>query len=115
MALSYSSRWEIAEAVRNITANVIDGDLRESFINEEVVARHLETWDCPDPDLLIRTGGELRISNFLLWQCAYSELYFSPVYWPEFREPELVEAIRDYQSRERRFGKTSKQVSNSSN
>lgn len=115
MALSYSARWEIAEAVRNITANVIDGDLRESFINEEVVARHLETWDCPDPDLLIRTGGELRISNFLLWQCAYSELYFSPVYWPEFREPELVEAIRDYQSRERRFGKTSKQVSNSSN
>lgn len=110
LALSYSSRWEIAEAARRIAREVQQGVLDMDQINEEVIANHLSTQHIPDPDLLIRTGGEYRISNFLLWQMAYAELYFTPAYWPEFRENNLYEAILDYQKRERRFGKTGEQI-----
>lgn len=104
VALSYSSRWEIAEAVRQIVAQT------PQEITEETVAQHLQTNFMPDPDLLIRTGGELRISNYLLWQIAYSELYFCDTYWPDFGEQELRKAIQSFQSRQRRFGKTEAQV-----
>jgi undecaprenyl diphosphate synthase len=110
LALSYSSRWEIAEATRQIARQVRDGQLDIQTINEDTISRHLTTKNIPDPDLLIRTGGEYRISNFLLWQLAYAELYFTPVYWPEFRANNLYEAILDFQKRERRFGKTGEQV-----
>ncbi|MDR2682721.1 MAG: isoprenyl transferase [Dysgonamonadaceae bacterium] len=110
LALSYSSRWEITEATRQIARQVRDGNLAIEAIQEETITRHLTTKNIPDPDLLIRTGGEYRISNFLLWQLAYAELYFTPVYWPEFRENNLYEAILDFQKRERRFGKTGEQV-----
>ncbi|MDE6348171.1 MAG: isoprenyl transferase [Bacteroides sp.] len=111
LALSYSSRWEITEAVRQMAAQVQRGELDPGLIDSERISRHLTTSFMPDPDLLIRTGGELRLSNYLLWQCAYSELYFCDTYWPDFREEELRKAIRDYQKRERRFGKTSEQIS----
>ena len=101
LALSYSSRWEITEAARQIADLVQKGEL---------ISRHLTTHFMPDPDLLIRSGGELRLSNYMLWQCAYSELYFCDTYWPDFREEELRKAICDYQKRERRFGKTSEQI-----
>lgn len=104
VALSYSSRWEIAEAVRQIVAEA------PAQITEETISQHLTTNFMPDPDLLIRTGGELRISNYLLWQIAYSELYFCDTYWPDFDEEELHKAIASYQSRQRRFGKTEAQV-----
>ena len=104
VALSYSSRWEIAEAVRQIVAQA------PQEITEETVAQHLQTNFMPDPDLLIRTGGELRISNYLLWQIAYSELYFCDTYWPDFSETDLQQAIASFQSRQRRFGKTEAQV-----
>ena len=104
VALSYSSRWEIAEAVRQIVAQV------PQEITEETVAQHLQTNFMPDPDLLIRTGGELRISNYLLWQIAYSELYFCDTYWPDFSEDDLRKAVESFQSRQRRFGKTGEQV-----
>ena len=109
MAMSYSSRWEITEAVRQIV-----GEVREKLddITEETISQHLCTNFMPDPDLLIRTGGELRISNYLLWQIAYSELYFCDTYWPDFDEKALHEAIISYQSRQRRFGKTEEQVEN---
>jgi len=110
LALSYSSRWEIVEAMKNISNDVYEGKLAE--ITEDTVKNYLTTKDIPDPDLLIRTGGEKRMSNFLLWQMAYSELYFTEVLWPDFREEALYEAIVDYQSRERRFGKTSEQILN---
>lgn len=110
LALSYSSRWEITEAARQIAGMVQKGELRPEQIDSEFISRHLTTHFMPDPDLLIRTGGELRLSNYMLWQCAYSELYFCDTYWPDFREEELRKAIRDYQKRERRFGKTSEQV-----
>ena len=110
LALSYSSRWEITEAVRQIAREVSEGRLRAEEITEEMVTNHLTTKGIPDPDLLIRTGGEQRISNFLLWQLSYAEFYFTEVFWPEFREEELYEAILYYQSRERRFGKTSEQL-----
>ena len=120
VALSYSSRWEIAEAVREIVAEVHDslgttkflktGGLFPKDITEETVAQHLQTRFMPDPDLLIRTGGELRISNYLLWQIAYSELYFCDTYWPDFAEADLHKAIESFQSRQRRFGKTEAQV-----
>jgi undecaprenyl diphosphate synthase len=110
LALSYSARREITEAMRQIASEVREGHLDIQTINEETIACHLETKHIPDPDLLIRTGGEYRISNFLLWQAAYAELYFTPVYWPEFRENNLYEAILDFQKRERRFGKTGEQV-----
>ena len=106
VALSYSSRWEITEAVRKIMAE------KPQEITEETISEHLNTYFMPDPDLLIRTGGELRISNYLLWQIAYSELYFCDTYWPDFDEAELHKAIVSYQSRQRRFGKTEEQVEN---
>jgi len=110
IALSYSSKWELTEATRAITGDVIEGKLKKEDITEETISQYLSTSDFPDPDLLIRTGGEQRISNFLLWQCAYAELYFTDTFWPDFGKKELFEAIIDYQGRERRFGKTSEQI-----
>lgn len=112
LALSYSSRWEIVEAVKSIAAKVAKGELKVPDIDDDVVSAHLLTAGMPDPDLLIRTAGDLRISNYLLWQIAYSELYFTPVLWPDFTQDDFLEAIIDFQSRERRFGKTSEQVTN---
>ena len=103
-------RWEITEAARQIADLVQKGELKPEQIDSELISRHLTTHFMPDPDLLIRTGGELRLSNYMLWQCAYSELYFCDTYWPDFREEELRKAICDYQKRERRFGKTSEQI-----
>jgi undecaprenyl diphosphate synthase len=110
LALSYSSRWEIVEAVKNIAEKVKCGMLDAEDIDEKVFGACLTTGNYPDPDLLIRTGGEKRISNFLLWQLSYAELYFTDLYWPDFRENEFYEAILSYQNRERRFGKTSEQI-----
>lgn len=110
LAISYSSRWEITAAVKNIATEVISGKLDLNNVDEALVSQHLTTRNIPDPDLLIRTGGEFRISNFLMWQLSYSELYFTDVYWPDFREENLYEAIVDYQKRERRFGKTGDQI-----
>jgi undecaprenyl diphosphate synthase len=110
LAFSYSSRWEITEAVRQIAREAQEGRLDPQTISEKTVSEHLATRNIPDPDLLIRTGGEYRISNFLLWQLTYAELYFTPVYWPAFRENDLYEAILDFQKRERRFGKTGEQI-----
>lgn len=110
VALSYSSRWEITEAVKHISAKVKSGELKESDITEDLISKELSTNFMPDPDLLIRTGGELRISNYLLWQIAYSELYFCDTYWPDFSEEDLHKAIESYSSRQRRFGKTEAQV-----
>ncbi|MDR0686293.1 MAG: isoprenyl transferase [Dysgonamonadaceae bacterium] len=115
LALSYSARWEITEAVRGITREVLEGTIRPENIDERMIARHLTTGDIPDPDLLIRTGGEYRISNYLLWQLAYTELYFTGTFWPDFREEELYAAILDYQRRQRRFGKTGEQIKNKNN
>ena len=127
VALSYSARWEITNAVRQIVTEVNDlelplnklrklmtGGIRAEDITEEFISEHLCTNFMPDPDLLIRTGGELRISNYLLWQIAYSELYFCDTYWPDFDEEALHKAIEDYQRRQRRFGKTEEQVENES-
>ena len=111
IALSYSSRWEIVRATRTLATKVKDGILPIEDITEEVITQHLTTDFMPDPDLLIRTGGELRISNYLLWQCAYSEFYFTNQYWPDFNEESLKNAIADYQLRQRRYGKTGEQVS----
>ncbi|MCD8210587.1 MAG: isoprenyl transferase [Prevotella sp.] len=111
IALSYSSKWEITSAVREIASKVSSKVLNPSDINEETVSQHLLTNFMPDPDLLIRTGGELRISNYLLWQIAYAELYFCDTYWPDFNEECLRQAIANYQNRQRRFGKTNAQVS----
>jgi undecaprenyl diphosphate synthase len=105
LALSYSSRWEITNAVKNICKEVSEGKLNIEDINEEIISNHLTTNSIPDPDLLIRTSGEVRISNFLLWQIAYSELYFTKKHWPEFKKENFYEAIYDFQQRERRFGK----------
>lgn len=110
VALSYSSRWEIAEAVKNIAKGVKDGSINPDDITEQTVDRHMQTCFMPDPDLLIRTGGELRISNYLLWQIAYSELYFCDTFWPDFDEEALHKAIASYQGRQRRFGKTGAQI-----
>ena len=112
VALSYSSRWEITKAVKDILQESATSPLAQEYITEELISRHLTTNFMPDPDLLIRTGGELRISNYLLWQIAYSELYFCDTYWPDFNEESLHEAIISYQSRQRRFGKTEEQVEN---
>ena len=112
LALSYSARWEITEAMREAVRRAQNGELRAEEVNEQLVSSLMTTAAIPDPDLLIRTSGEYRISNFLLWQLAYSELYFSECLWPEFTEEELDKAIVDYQKRERRFGKTSEQVKN---
>ena len=110
VALSYSSRWELTQAARSIAQDVKDGKLQPEDINEELMNQRLETAFMPDPELLIRTGGELRISNYLLWQIAYSELYFCDTYWPDFNEADLHRAIASYQARQRRFGKTGMQV-----
>lgn len=110
LALSYSSRYEIVRAAKNIAAKVQRGELSINDINEDVFENNLYTADMPDPELLIRTSGEYRISNYLLWQIAYAELYFTPKLWPDFRKEDLYEAILDYQKRERRFGMTSEQV-----
>lgn len=110
LALSYGSRREIIHAVQQIAGKVLNGELKVEEINDEVFSNNLYTADMPDPELLIRTSGEYRISNYLLWQIAYAELYFTPKLWPDFRKEDLYEAILDYQSRERRFGKTSEQV-----
>ncbi len=125
VALSYSARWEITNAVRQIVTEVNDlemplnklkklmtGGIRAEDITEDFISQHLQTSFMPDPDLLIRTGGEVRISNYLLWQIAYSELYFCDTYWPDFDEEALHKAIEDYQGRQRRFGKTEEQVEN---
>lgn len=110
IALSYSSRWEITKAVQDIANEVKTGTLNPEDINEEMIAQHLTTNFMPDPDLLIRTGGEVRLSNYLLWQCAYTEFYFCDTLWPDFHEEDLCQAIAWFQNRERRFGKTSEQV-----
>ena len=111
LALSYSGRWELLEAIKTIIQEFEDGNVRIKDINEKLVSSHLTTKNFPDPDLIIRSGGEYRISNFLLWQLAYAELYVSDVLWPDFRTHELYEAVKDFQSRERRFGLVSEQVS----
>jgi undecaprenyl diphosphate synthase len=110
LALSYSSRREIVSAVKNIAQQVLNGQLTVDEINEQTFSENLYTADIPDPELLIRTSGEYRISNYLLWQIAYAELYFTNKLWPDFRREDLYEAILDYQKRERRFGMTSEQV-----
>ncbi len=110
VALSYSARWEITKAMKDIAQKALDGQLSVGDITEDTVSQNLTTASIPDPDLLIRTGGELRISNYLLWQIAYSELYFCDTFWPDFNEADLHKAIADYQHRQRRFGKTGKQV-----
>ena len=115
VALSYSARWEITEAARQIAEQVKSGGLNADDITEDTVSQRLTTNFMPDPELLIRTGGELRISNYLLWQIAYSELYFCDTYWPDFSEEDLHKAIASYQSRQRRFGKTEEQVETSPN
>lgn len=110
LALSYSSKWEITDAVRQIAQEVKQGNLSVEEITDKTIDEHLCTRYMPNPDLLIRTGGEIRLSNYLLWQCAYSELYFCDTFWPDFKEEEFCKAIFDYQQRERRFGKTSEQL-----
>lgn len=112
MALSYSGRWEILQMVKNIAAAVEQKILSANEISQETIQQFLSTSSFPDPELMIRTSGEFRISNFLLYQLAYAELYFTPVRWPDFRKENLYEAILDYQNRERRFGKTSEQLTN---
>ena len=112
VALSYSAKWELTEATRQIAAKVSTGALSIEEIGEDTIAQHMSTSFMPDPELLIRTGGELRISNYMLWQIAYSELYFCNTYWPDFSEEELHKAIVSYQKRQRRFGKTEAQVEN---
>lgn len=112
LALSYSSKWEIVEAVKHIAREVKEGKLDPDAIDDLLISKHLSTSGIPDPELMIRTSGEQRISNFLLWQLAYSELYFTDVLWPEFRKENLYEAVLNYQQRERRFGKISEQINN---
>jgi undecaprenyl diphosphate synthase len=110
LALSYSGRWEILQAARQLAVAVREGQIQPEQINEALFSQHLTTGGIPDPELLIRTSGEMRISNFMLWQIAYSELYMPEVLWPDFRKKHLHEAILSYQQRERRFGKTSEQL-----
>ena len=108
--MNYSARWELTEANRKIAAKVLSGELKLEQITDEIISNELTTKDIPDPELLIRTSGELRISNFLLWQIAYAELYFTDKLWPDFKKEDFYEAILDYQSRERRFGMVSAQI-----
>lgn len=112
IAMGYSSKQEIVSATKRIAREVQSGKMNADDISEETISGHLWTAWMPDPDLLIRTGGEIRISNYLLWQCAYSEFYFCDTYWPDFGEEDLHKAIASYQSRQRRFGKTEEQVEN---
>lgn len=111
LALSYSSKWEITHAVKEIARQVEEGKIKPSEINSRLIEKHLNTSSYPDPELMIRTSGEHRISNFLLWQLAYAEFYFTNTLWPDFRKNDFFEAILSYQNRERRFGKTSEQLS----
>ncbi len=111
LALNYSGRWDLTHAMNRIGEKIANGDLIAADINGDVIANHLATKGIPGPELLIRTSGEQRISNFFLWQAAYTELYFTHVLWPDFRKQDLLSALEDYQKRERRFGKISKQVS----
>ena len=111
LALNYSSRWEIVEAAKKMALDVSEGNLKIDAVNADVFSGYLNTKDIPDPELMIRTSGEHRISNYLLWQAAYAELYFTSVLWPDFRKEHFYQAIIDFQNRERRFGKTSEQVS----
>jgi undecaprenyl diphosphate synthase len=113
LALSYSGRWDIIEAVKKVARDVESGSLKVDEITERTLDKALNTSDYPHPDLLIRTSGEMRISNFLLWEIAYSEIHFTNVLWPDFRREHFLEALKDYQSRERRFGKTSEQLKTS--
>lgn len=110
IALSYGGRREILDAALKVARSLVRAEMREKDISEEIFSKFLDTRDTPDPDLLIRTGGEVRISNFLLWQAAYAELYFTPTLWPEFDDDEFMKAIEDYRSRQRRFGMTSEQI-----
>jgi undecaprenyl diphosphate synthase len=110
LALNYSSQWEIVEATRKIASKVATGEMVADDVTAETISGHLTTNGIPDPELLIRTSGELRISNFLLWQIAYAELYFTDVLWPDFKKEDLYKAVLDYQSRERRFGMVSEQL-----
>ncbi len=110
IALNYSSRWEITRAVKEIARKVEKGDIHVDEITDEVISSHLNTDGIPDPELMIRTSGEHRLSNFLLWQSAYTEFYFTPVLWPDFREDDLYKAVIDFQQRERRFGMVSEQL-----
>ena len=110
VAMNYSSRWELTETMREAVKLAAKGELSADDISEDYVSSHLQTRFMPDPDLLIRTGGELRISNYLLWQCAYSEFYFCETYWPDFTSADLHKAIAVYQKRQRRFGLTEEQV-----
>jgi len=110
LALSYGSRFEILEAVKSISKKVVNNELEIENIDEKTINNHLYTFSLPDVDFLIRTSGEQRISNFLLWQAAYAELYFTPILWPDFKKKDFYEAITEYQKRERRYGKTSEQI-----
>ncbi len=110
LALSYSSRWELTKAVKALAEDAKKGKINTDDINEALIQQYLETKDIPDPELLIRTSGEYRISNYMLWQIAYAELYFTPVFWPDFNKEEYYKAIINFQNRERRFGKTSEQL-----
>lgn len=110
LAINYSSRWELVKTAQDLARKAANGEIKPEDINEEMVSKSLTTADFPDPDLLIRTGGEQRISNYLLWQISYSELYFSDTYWPDFGPDDIYKAIIEFQARERRFGKTSAQV-----
>ncbi len=110
LALSYSGQWELTEATKHIAQKVSEGKLKPEDITQQTIADHLQTAGIPDPELMIRTSGEYRISNFLLWQLAYTEMYFTPVLWPDFRAEHLYAAVEDYQKRERRFGKTGEQI-----
>mgnify|MGYP001393024015 FL=1 len=112
LALSYSSRWEIAQAVKTMAEESMSGKLNVETINEDLISSYLSTSNFPDPELLIRTSGENRVSNFLMWQLAYTELYFTETLWPDFKKEHFFKAIKDYQDRERRFGKTSEQIVN---
>ena len=115
LALSYSSRWEITEACRAIARRVAAGELDAADITDELLSQNMATADMPDPDLLIRTGGDYRISNYLLWQIAYTELYFTAKYWPDFGRDDFIAAVASFQARERRYGKTSDQIKNDNN
>jgi undecaprenyl diphosphate synthase len=110
IALNYSSRWEIRNAIKTISEKVKSNEINSEEITDELINAHLNTADIPDPELLIRTSGEHRLSNFLLWQSAYTEFHFTPVLWPDFKEDDLYKAVLDYQSRERRFGMVSEQL-----
>lgn len=110
LALSYSSKWEITQAIKSIVCRVESGDLSLNDIHENSISQYMCTHGIPDPELMIRTSGEIRISNFMLWQLAYAELYFTDKLWPDFKSEDLIEAVRSFQSRERRFGKTSEQL-----